>query len=70
MMTRQREGKVALITGESSGIGVATARLAGAGRCSGGAGLPQRGGACRHRCRDQDPPGVAMVVGTDAAVAA
>ena len=39
-MTKQFEGKVALITGASQGIGAATARLAGTGRCSGGAGLP------------------------------
>jgi NAD(P)-dependent dehydrogenase (short-subunit alcohol dehydrogenase family) len=41
MMTKQLEGKVAPVTGESSGIGAAMARLAGTGRCSGGAALPQ-----------------------------
>jgi hypothetical protein len=40
MMTRQREGKVALATDESSSIGAATAHLAGTSRCSGGAALP------------------------------
>ena len=41
MMTNQCEGKVALITGASKGTGAAMARLAGTGRCNGGAGLPQ-----------------------------
>jgi hypothetical protein len=41
MMTKQFEDKVAPVTVASQGIGAAMARLAGTGRCNGGAGLAQ-----------------------------